>query len=814
MVADLVSAGEFAYELLKKLIELCRKTTFFKARAEQLRQSVDEFLPIIQEIKHSGVELPQNRRQQLEELCEKLRNGLELVHQASASRSWNLYKNHQLSKKMEKLEKCLSRFVKGPMQAHLLADVNHFRAECAQRFDRIEGAARRLVGDGWVEEAVRRIEEEREYGGMQGTKSLKVGKEKVKDMLIWREDFRVVGISGIGGSGKTTLAREICRDYQIRSHFNNRIIFETVSQSPNVKHLKLKIWEQITGNRGTNVNDLIPQWKIRFDQRIKEPTLVVLDDVWSLPELEELIFKIPGCKTLVVSRFRFTTVFDSIYDVELLGEEEALSIFSHSAFEQQSIPLTAEKKLVLQVVEECKGLPLALKVIGASLRGQPPLVWKSARNKLSQGEAISDSHELKLLKRMAISIDCLSTKVRECFLDLGSFPEDKKIPLDVLINMWVEIHDLDEEDAFAILIELSNKNLLTLVKDPQNRAGDIYSSYCELSVTQHDVLRDVAIHMSNRESLNMRKRLVMPRRGDGLPRDWLRNKDQPFEAQIVSIHTGEMKESDWFEMSFPNAEVLMLHFSSSTYFLPPFIKIMPKLKALVIINYSTSSATLHNLSVFTSLVNLTSIWLEKITVPPLPETTVPLRSLRKISLVLCEVNDSLSGSVADIPLIFPRLSDLTMDHCIDLIKLPSTICKIRSLESLSITNCHDLYELPAELGNLNSLQILRVYACPSLKKLPQAICKLKGLKYLDISQCVDLRNLPEGMGQLISLEKIDMRECLQISYLPSSVASLRSLVRVICDEDISFSWKEVEKAIPELRVQVAEVCHTLDWLVE
>lgn len=104
-------------------------------------------------------------------------------------------------------------------------------------------------------------------------------------------------------------------------------------------------------------------------------------------------------------------------------------------------------------------------MIGASLRGQPPKIWASAKNRLSQGETISDSHENKLLERMAASIECLSGKVRECFLDLGSFPEDKKIPLDVLINMWMEIHDLDEEDAFAILVELSNKSLLTLVKD-------------------------------------------------------------------------------------------------------------------------------------------------------------------------------------------------------------------------------------------------------------------------------------------------------------------------------------------------------------
>lgn len=72
----------------------------------------------------------------------------------------------------------------------------------------------------------------------------------------------------------------------------------------------------------------------------------------------------------------------------------------------------------------------------------------------------------------------------------------------------------------------------------RNRAGDIYSGYNELSVSQHDVLRDLALHMNNREPLNARRRLVMPRREDGLPKDWKRNKDNPFEARIVSIHTG------------------------------------------------------------------------------------------------------------------------------------------------------------------------------------------------------------------------------------------------------------------------------------
>lgn len=138
------------------------------------------------------------------------------------------------------------------------------------------------------------------------------------------------------------------------------------------------------------------------------------------------------------------------------------------------------KSFVFQIVRECKGLPLALKVIGASLRDQSEMFWASAKNRLSRAEPICDSHESHLLERMASSVNCLADKVKECFLDLGAFPEDKKIPLDVLINMWVEIRDIDEEEAFAILVELSNKNLVTLVNDARYLVQLCFAAFLKL----------------------------------------------------------------------------------------------------------------------------------------------------------------------------------------------------------------------------------------------------------------------------------------------------------------------------------------------
>ncbi|CAA0264477.1 unnamed protein product [Arabidopsis thaliana] len=777
-------AGDITTQLLKLLALVANTVYSCKGIAERLITMIRDVQPTIREIQYSGAELSNHHQTQLGVFYEILEKARKLCEKVLRCNRWNL-KHVYHANKMKDLEKKISRFLNSQILLFVLAEVCHLRVNG----DRIERNMDRLLTERndslSFPETMMEIET---VNDPEIQTVLELGKKKVKEMMFKFTDTHLFGISGMSGSGKTTLAIELSRDDDVRGLFKNKVLFLTVSRSPNFENLESCIREFL------------------YDG-VHQRKLVIFDDVWTRESLDRLMSKIRGSTTLVVSRSKLADP-RTTYNVELLKKDEAMSLLCLCAFEQKSPPSPFNKYLVKQVVDECKGLPLSLKVLGASLKNKPERYWEGVVKRLLRGEAADETHESRVFAHMEESLENLDPKIRDCFLDMGAFPEDKKIPLDLLTSVWVERHDIDEETAFSFVLRLADKNLLTIVNNP--RFGDVHIGYYDVFVTQHDVLRDLALHMSNRVDVNRRERLLMPKTEPMLPREWEKNKDEPFDAKIVSLHTGEMDEMNWFDMDLPKAEVLILNFSSDNYVLPPFIGKMSRLRVLVIINNGMSPARLHGFSIFANLAKLRSLWLKRVHVPELTSCTIPLKNLHKMHLIFCKVKNSFVQTSFDISKIFPSLSDLTIDHCDDLLELKS-IFGITSLNSLSITNCPRILELPKNLSNVQSLERLRLYACPELISLPVEVCELPCLKYVDISQCVSLVSLPEKFGKLGSLEKIDMRECSLLG-LPSSVAALVSLRHVICDEETSSMWEMVKKVVPELCIEVAKKCFTVDWL--
>lgn len=112
----------------------------------------------------------------------------------------------------------------------------------------------------------------------------------------------------------------------------------------------------------------------------------------------------------------------------------------------------------------CGGFPLVLEVVGRSLYGKPREIWKRTLKQWSEKSIFSSESNNEILICLQTSLNSLDERYKECFLDLASFPEDRRIPAMALIDMWVGLYNLDEDDeAIAILHELSMRSLVDQV---------------------------------------------------------------------------------------------------------------------------------------------------------------------------------------------------------------------------------------------------------------------------------------------------------------------------------------------------------------
>ncbi|XP_062002410.1 probable disease resistance protein At5g66900 isoform X4 [Rosa rugosa] len=470
--------------------------------------------------------------------------------------------------------------------------------------------------------------------------------------------------------------------------------------------------------------------------------------------------------------------------------------------------------LARQVIKHCKGFPLAITVVGRSLCGQPIEIWQKRLIEWTKGSSILDSDH-DLLVCLQSSLDALekqSITIKECFLDLGSFPEDQRIPATTLIDIWAESYKIDEDWlCIANLCELTNRNLATLIitrKDPREVDG----YYSEHFVTLHDIIRELAIYQSSVESIEQRKRLIIDMSGDNFPEWWTEQKCQPINAHLLSISTDGDFSSKWLNMQLPQAEVLILNFQSKKYALPEFVEKMDKLKVLIVTKYGLLPAELDNFPLLGSLSNLKRIRLERIAIPSMSKTPVQLKSLEKISLFMCKVGQALDNCSIQLFNLLPNVVEMNIDYCNDLVKLPAMLCDLICLKKLSITNSHKLSVLPEEIGKLVNLKVLRLRSCTELSELPDSIRNLKLLNFLDISDCFSMKELPEHIGEMCSLETLNMRQCSRLQELPASVLDLEQLKDVICDEETEILWNPFLPILQNLHIRVVKEDINLNWL--
>ncbi|GMY21480.1 disease resistance protein RPP5-like, partial [Fagus crenata] len=252
--------------------------------------------------------------------------------------------------------------------------------------------------------------------------------EEIKSLLdIESNDVRMVGIYGLGGVGKSTIAKAIYN--RISNHFEGNFFLENVRESERKEGI-IKLQEtllfEFSRDRNLKVCNTSRGTNMINESLCRKRILIILDDVDKLDQVEKLLGKCDrfafGSRIIITTRDKHLLATlgatfgnsSSTYEVDGLDECEAIELFSEHAFGKNK-PDEDYLKLTNQVIHYAKGLPLALGIMGADLCGRTKLEWK---NTLAKYEKIPNRGIQEILK---ISYQGLDETERDIFLDIACF---------------------------------------------------------------------------------------------------------------------------------------------------------------------------------------------------------------------------------------------------------------------------------------------------------------------------------------------------------------------------------------------------------
>ncbi|KAL3506190.1 hypothetical protein ACH5RR_031572 [Cinchona calisaya] len=327
-------------------------------------------------------------------------------------------------------------------------------------FDREEGNEKQL----WLRQTYGLDDSDCDFVGME---------EDVKRLVsvIIGEDGgnkgQVIFICGLGGTGKTTLARQLYRASRVREHFQcfawvqvNQVFQTTAIWGEILRQLQPPPRGEILSQRKPspggeiemdNVNnetELLPD-EVIFALKSKK-CLVVLDDVWSIDAWKRLSDILPFGE--MVSKIILTTRIREVaetlagkrflHQMRSLTEEESWHLFAKKAFPRNypGFVVNSEMEMIgREMVKRCGGMPLAIVVLAGIMcskhtLGEWQMVHEHIEAYLHIGEQVGETAIHHVLD---LSYDNLPYFLKPCFLYLGLFPADSDIETEKLYLLWV-----------------------------------------------------------------------------------------------------------------------------------------------------------------------------------------------------------------------------------------------------------------------------------------------------------------------------------------------------------------------------------------
>ncbi|KAI3459100.1 hypothetical protein Pfo_015763 [Paulownia fortunei] len=311
--------------------------------------------------------------------------------------------------------------------------------------------------------------------------------------------LQVIPITGMGGIGKTTLARNAYDDPLTIQYFDIRV-WITISQDYSAQEIlssllvSMKVYNEEISRRS---NELIEE-KVYKSLKGKR-YLIVMDDMWSTKAWDDVRKIFPddgnGSRIMLTTRLSDVAAYaDSsspLHEMRFMDADQSWNLLWQKVFTHEDCPPELEV-IGKEIARSCRGLPLAIVVVAGLL-----------------STVIVATKDGQLAKILSLSYTHLPHHLRPCFLYMGGFPEDHEIHVSQLIKIWIaegfmkrSVSKSCEEAAEEYLEDLVKRSLVLVTKRKSN--GKIKS--CSV----HDLLLDLCIRKAQAEKflLHVRDRYV------------------------------------------------------------------------------------------------------------------------------------------------------------------------------------------------------------------------------------------------------------------------------------------------------------------